>query len=276
MGIWLAAGGPWAWARRPRSGTSAWLRGLGDNLPATAGVVLTWARGTRLYGTLTRPMKLPRVDVRPWLRGRRSYLGGFWYPPSLDESVVYQRAKDWVEEYRPTASIDAVYAPSLKFAEKRYEQALKLTDGLDRKSDDIVRTAGVIAGVVAAAARISGAGVSDMTKISLYVIVALGVFVLAVLLAVRARAPADLATPMEVKDVLMVAEFQQFDPEAGPTGPTTVPMLEAATAASYHLAVIGMDVINDWKARQLGRSSVAFCIGVAILASRLVIPRLAW
>ena len=250
--------------RRPSWTRMTWWKSL---ISSGKGVVRRCWTGwlsTRAYRELTRSRNRPPwVTLAWWL--------DWWFHPILEGHEVYQDAERWALDYIPQGS-NGIYGDTLKFAEKQYDQSLKLSDSLDKKCDDIIRNAGVIGAVIAAASRV--ADVQNVLGNSSIVVLAVFCLVTAVIVAIRARAPADVATPMEIRSALEIADHLSCEPASSSSGPTPKDVLEGALTASFHFAVTGMNIINTWKAKQLGRSTYLFCTGVALLLFLLIFPRL--
>jgi hypothetical protein len=52
----------------------------------------------------------------------------------------------------------------------------------------------------------------------------------------------------------------------------TKTQMEAGIAASYHYATVGIQMMNDWKARQLSRATFLFCSGLILLMLAFLRP----
>lgn len=284
--FWLLFTLRWTWSSMPVS-LSVWWRSRLVRAYSALATTWNWFCRTRIIRILNHPIGTPRDAIRGRAVQAASYFKGYWSHPVLSDNIVYQDAEQWIREYMPCGGTEGSYASALKFSKDQYDQSLKLTESLDKKSDDIIRTAGVIAGVVATVAKlsISGNAPGGLTAVNLAeasgsgstgIAVSVGCLVFSVMIAVRARAPAELSTPMDGRTALAVVEFRRIDPGGGPVGMTPIHVVEATTAATYHYATIGMNVINSWKARQLDRASNAFILGIVILLGQVISPMLKW
>lgn len=191
----------------------------------------------------------PRPTYKPGFVDRMSEWLNSWVMPDLDRNPNVREAEKWVADYNPKQKPE-LYSIVLKFSEQRYEQTLKIYDSIDKKADDLMRTAGALGAALVAAAKLL-----DMSQ-PRAIVPAVGFLVISVIIAARSRWPAESKTPMSARDYFQVADNDNVNDKY---------VLEAVAAASCHAATVGLLVLIAWKANQLKRSSWAFCIGLAAL-----------
>ena len=212
---------------------------------------------------------------------RLSWIKSWWIPPNLEapwQDHDHNEALSWALDYVPNRPNEAdIYKSALKYAERHYDQAVKLNEALDKKLDDVMKIAGTLGTLIATAARF----VPDASHFaqSLWFIPALGLIVIAAILAVHSRGPTLMAFPMPVKVVLEIAE-RMPSPSLRCVGGETIAefaslptagMIEGVAAASYNYARAGTTRANIWKSTQVRRASGLFAVGVFLLLTMLVI-----
>jgi len=184
----------------------------------------------------------------------RGWWMSWWAPPPLQDNPEYQAADEWTLDYMPTDK--EVYEPVLHFAERQYDQMVKLAENLDKKADDLMRTAGTIgAALLTAATLLLGSGRATL------VLPAVVCLVLVVIAAARIRGPVALTVPMSARDLLNVADHELI---------RTANQVEGAAAASLNFATVGMKLAVDWKAGQLRRATALFCISLVLLIALIL------
>jgi hypothetical protein len=270
----------WAWWRpRPRP---AWLTRAGwavENRPA-------WFTRERWVGP-------------GFLRSAWSWLRSWWHPPDLNYLVEIGKDKDlknayeWAGDYAPTRNGE-IYEAILDFAEKSYEEMVNVSDGLDKKADDLMKISGTIGAALAAAGRISGASALLSSRPVLF---SVGSLVFTMLICARTRKPVKKIVPMTIKAAIEVAECGVLPyvateigdagtVEATATTPSEDPgvviiplpvhpsalQVKATIAASYHWATVGTQYVIEWKAKQIGRATFAFCLGLVLLVYTFLQP----
>lgn len=94
--------------------------------------------------------RYPLRRIRGWLRG--------WVePPDVENEEWFQEEEAWVLNYLPPRD-DESYEVTYKYAESRYNAGLELSETLDKKLDDLVRTSAAIGAIVATVVRVLGTG----------------------------------------------------------------------------------------------------------------------
>jgi hypothetical protein len=185
----------------------------------------------------------------------RDWWWTWWSPPQFVNHPIFRENEQWALDYMPSDKPE-VHSVVLQFAESRYDQICDVFEKLDKKADDLIRTAGAIGAALVAAAKFVEVGRPSL------VAPAVACLVLASIVATRARGPALLTLPIHVRDLLKVADLEIVESKG---------QVEAAAAASLHCAIMGMRTINDWKATQLQRASAFFC-GSLVLLLLLIFP----
>ena len=238
------------------------------------------------------------VDGRPlwcaWL-----WLKSWWHPPDLDhiveigENEDIKKAYDWAEAFSPTRNSE-VYEAILEFAEKSYAEMTHISDGLDKKADDLMKISGTVGAALAAAGRISSATAWLTSRPLMF---AIGCLVFTMLVCARARKPMKKVVPMTIKAAIEVAEQSALPYLATETGGkgtieaaaqdpgeasgvVIIPLpvrpsalqVKAVIAASYHWATVGTQYVIEWKAQQIKRATIAFCSGLVLLVYAFLRP----
>ncbi len=188
----------------------------------------------------------------------RSWWKTWYHHPDLEnprEDDDHQDAENWVLAYNPRGlASDDAYNSALKYAERLYDQVVKINEALDKKLDDLWRNASTIGTILAAAARFLPLTYSLGSSVLL--VLALIFLALTVVLSADTRGPAAMAVPTAIRSILDVVEA---DP------PPTKSEVEGVEAASYHFATVGMTRVNLWKSKQSKRATSLFCIGLFFL-----------
>jgi hypothetical protein len=197
-----------------------------------------------------------------WWRSRLTQVlnwGASWrHPPDPAKSAGFLETRQWALDYSPLRAGED-YALVLEYAEKRYEERLNQSEALDKKLDDLARTSLAIGILIATAARVLG---SDMPLgRSPMLLGAVISFALSVLVAVWPRGPSIFSTPLQIRGLLKVMDDH---PEL------TKGKTEAVLASSFHVAVVGTNAVNEWKARQLWRATSLLLVGIVLLIAMLV------
>ncbi len=195
--------------------------------------------------------KLPGPMIRSWI-----WLRSWVFPPSVRFDSEFIEATRWAEGYSPQ-NPGEVYARVSKFAESQYQYMTSLSDGLDKKADDLLRFMTTIMGVVIAA----GAGRLITFERPWAALLSLGPISLALIAAIRIRTPQSTTTPMNPRELLKIADLKSTP---------TAEQLESVLAASYHVAILGMKSLTSWKARMLNRSVLAFLTAFLLLLGSII------
>jgi hypothetical protein len=192
-----------------------------------------------------------------------AYVQRCWYPPDVEDYEADERHREeveWGDQYLPERDSET-YPTVAKYAERYYEQMLSVSDGLDKRFDDIIKTAAALGAILAAIARVAG---SNMLLYVDWLLPSIALFLLAVILSARGRRPATMKTPITPRLLLKLVEHSLMN-EADPESHPTERQVQATIAATYHVAADGMNVLNKWKAEQLKRTTFCFCFGLALL-----------
>ena len=193
-----------------------------------------------------------------------AYWRTWYHHPDLEnpgEDPAHDEASRWVLAYNPGRPDDEdVYNSVLKYAERQYDQSVKINEALDKKLDDLWRNASTIGTILAAAAKFLPMSVPVAS--SPLIVAALVALALTVILSAYTRGPASMAVPTATQSILEVIES---DP------PPKKGQVEGIEAASYHFATIGMTRVNLWKSTQIKRATVLFCLGLLLLVAALLL-----
>jgi len=197
--------------------------------------------------------RFPTVPSPSRTRRFMAWLGSWrrmWKLPNLDKDAWVREAEQWVNDYTPMNKPE-LYSVALKYAEQRYEQATQAYESMDKKADDLMRTAGTLSAVLVTLAKLF-----EMTR-PITIVPAVICLVASVILAARVRWPMDFRTPMDTQNLMLVVDNPNV---------TDKHVVEAVAAASYHAATVGLLVLIRWKATLLERSAGMFCVGLVLLA----------
>jgi hypothetical protein len=185
------------------------------------------------------PAKIPKQRIYAgWRRCRLVFIA-----PRYTDTPEYENATKWLGEFKPIDSDG--YVKGLEYAWKMFEKIASAGDALDRKADNIIKSAGLIAGLLGLA--INTLRVGEPTAFA----PALIAFVVSLLFAAVACSPTANAASAGVNDLLDdITDGKHKD---------------AFVAASIHCAIAGCSAVNDWKARRIRWSTTAFVIGLCLL-----------
>jgi hypothetical protein len=133
-------------------------------------------------------------------------------------------------------------------------------EAIERKADDLMRTANTIGAALVAALKLIGvtsspsAGLTARgTFLALFVLCQ----VLAVVVSASTKSSAVRVTPLSVEGLLRIADREGAEHPEGD--------VKAVTAASIHATIVGESILVSWRARQLRRATVLFCVGLVQL-----------
>lgn len=189
--------------------------------------------------------------VRIWVRR-------YWKP--LDETAGVEEVERWANDYTAPRDVeDDAYEIARDNAVARYEEVLRVSEGLDKKLEDLARTALTVGGIVATLSKVTGVQVDEPS----WRLIAGGVIVavFAVATSFLARRPVDTSMPYDARTVLEIADLDPPLPER---------KIKATAAVSYHVATIAMISVTEWKARQLRLATWAFCLSLVMFSIAVV------
>ncbi len=152
---------------------------------------------------------------------------------------------------------EEVYGIVSAFAEKQYYLMISISEGLDKKADEHLRFMATVGGAILAAV---AAKLISFERPWLAV-VGLALFCVALFTAITIRTPQKSSIPMSPRELLSVAELNSKPAKH---------QVESVTAASYHVAILGMRSLTTWKARLLTRSTLAFIMGLLVLLGSIL------
>lgn len=212
----------------------------------------------------------------------------WWSGPDLRrvaEIPELAEARRWAVRYIPLRD-DPIYGVVQGLAERSYQELVALADNLDRKADDLMKTSAALAAALAAAGRIAGA--SALLEHPRLILASVGCLVATLLLCARIRTPSNKAAALSIRSVLAIADVGVDPSIAGikglelahpdrPTGEHELPgddesvgsltenQLKAVIAASYELALAGLELLIDWKEDQLRWATRLFTLALLLL-----------
>ena len=146
-------------------------------------------------------------------------------------------------------------ARGIEYAWKRFEQVSAASDTLDKKADNLMRNAGLVAGL---------GGIVMNSSFQMgnkwFIVPSLVAFIASLILAAWACSPTDGATSASIKDVL--EDVSQGHP------------LDEWLAGSLHCASVGRAYLNTWKGARIQWATTTFCLGLLLLLLPIVLPLL--
>jgi len=167
-----------------------------------------------------------------------------WTPPDYKESSGFKAAEKWLSEQTAPDDTEG-FDKGLEYAWKRYDQVSSASETLDKKADNLMRNAGLVAGLL-------GVVMNTLKVVDpRFLAPSLGAFVLSLICAAIACNPTGGATSASVDDVV-------DDIRKGHASDFWI-------AGSLHLAIVGRTCLNNWKADRIRWSTTLFCIGLALL-----------
>jgi hypothetical protein len=189
----------------------------------------------------------------------REYLMTWLRPPILDLDDDLREAREWAAGYSPVGR-EENSGLILEYAKGQHASLMTTIGELDKKADDLTRMILTVFGAVLAVASTRLVQVSWPASIP----ASIGLFAQAtgLVIAALARVPAKLETPMEPRRLMKVSDL--------PLLPTKGQM-ESVAAATYHVAIVGATLLNEWKSTQLRRANVLFLSGLGLLVLSLSI-----
>ncbi len=220
-----------------------------------------------------RRLKQIKIGMR-WirrypLRKAKSWAGEWLGPPDIVKQEWFINEDKWALDYFPPRD-DESYKVTLAYAESRYKASLDLSTDLDKKLDDLVRTAATVGTIIATVIRFLGT--DNPFKDSKLLVPSLVCFGVTVLVAAWSRRPAKIRTPAKIRGVLMVTDKPSYRALSGEQmwAFLSEQKLKGLLTSSYHIAEVGTNDVNEWKAKQLRRATIFFCVGIVLLFLMLI------
>lgn len=182
----------------------------------------------------------------------RVWMKSWIYAPQHQLDADFAAAELWARQYSPVGQPDT-YEVIHEFSQKQYDMRVGLAEALDKKADDLMRFVVLIVGAIVAAASTRLIRIESSAALALAILAILA-FLASVGIAAIARIPAELSAPMTAQEILAVADSAVLP---------TKEQIHSVAAASLHVAVIGIDIINKWKSIQIKRATRCFFFGIA-------------
>lgn len=203
----------------------------------------------RLVAKTTRPgiTRIKWVISQPWRLIRFIWAWGraLTRPPTYQTDRSYRAAIDWLQKFKPSGEVQG-YDKALEYAWRKFDQVCAASEMLDKKADNLMRNAGLVAGLLGLSLNTLKV---DTPKL---LIPSLMAFIISLIFAAIACAPAGGATTATVCDLL-------DDIGNGRAKDSWI-------AASVHCAIVGRGSLNNWKASKIRWSTRAFCLGLFLFA----------
>ena len=169
--------------------------------------------------------------------------------PRIERDSPFDETTTWAREFTPEPDKES-YSTALDHAHRKYALSVDHFDAIDRKTDDLMKTAVTLTALLIAAVKALQVDFAG----SFYA--AFACFIASIALAVISRRPTLPETPGSVREVLgFVEDFRIQDRY----------QIEALLAASFHCAVVGTQPLIRWKAQQLTRATALFILGIVLL-----------
>jgi hypothetical protein len=184
-----------------------------------------------------------KTRVSKVLARARQHWRRFAVCPSYLEDSNYKLSETWLREFKPSDSAQG-YDKGLTYAWRRFDEVTASSETLDKKADNVMRNAGLVAGLLGLAINAVHVGHPWLLIPSLIA------FVVSLVLAAIACNPTGGATTASVQDLL-------DDITSGHAN-------DAWIAASISCAVAGRNVTNNWKAERIRWATYAFCAGLIL------------
>lgn len=162
-------------------------------------------------------------------------------PPSYSLGKAYLAAIEWLKQFQPSEKAEG-YDKALEYAWRKFDQVCSASEMLDKKADNLMRNAGLVAGLLGLSLNTLKV---DTPKLLIPPLLA---FVVSLIFAALACAPAGGATTATVRDLLE-------DIGKGHAKDSWI-------AARVHCAIVGRASLNNWKASRIRWSTCAFCLGL--------------
>jgi hypothetical protein len=171
----------------------------------------------------------------------------FWLFPPRVKSPYDRKWKKEREWFQSVTAIDGVdYTEAQKYAEKKYDEMCKVYEAIDKKGEWVFGIAFAASGAALAALH--------QWKLPFWPIFAsapsLICLTVAMVLALRARMPAERPSTMKIRDFVHVCE--------------SAPSWIASAIAGMHCTVEGFQRVNKWKSDQINRASFALILGAVL------------
>ncbi len=167
--------------------------------------------------------------------------------PDYRKDHRYVNALAWYKDARAAEGVD--YAAAAEYGSRRLSETQETYDLLDKKAEWCFAMCAALVGVLFAVL----AKTSIPCWLSAPSFVA---FLAAAWLAVRARAPGGWAQLPTTRDALTQVELGRD--------------FAFFQASACHLVKVGLQIVNEWKARQLRLSTILIVLGLALLALPLL------
>lgn len=204
----------------------------------------------------------------------------WWTAPDLNapwEDIGQFAAYVWAVNYSPARPRDDdVYATVLNYAERNYDQSIKLAESYDKKLDDLMKSVMAVGAIIATAVRFLADG--NKATMSTPLIMSFALLVTSAALTVVARSKTQMGFPMSAQALLEIVERQK-PPKAnilprliigGAEMLPTKGEADAVASASYHYATTMTARANFWKSKQFNRAAWLFYLAMFPLIITLV------
>ena len=230
---------------------------------------------------------------RQWWPAILRRLRGWWSGPDLRRVAdipELAESERWAIQYLPLRD-DPIYNAVRSLAERSYQELVDLADNLDRKSDDLMKTAAALAAALAAAGRIAGA--TALLEHPRMILASVSRLIITLLICARTRTPINKAGAMRVRTALQVADLGMASASAPATntaselateeavsspgdrmlenrpGNSSENQMHAIVAASFEFASVGVQILIQWKASQLQWATNFFIAALVLLIAAL-------
>ncbi len=169
------------------------------------------------------------------------------------QEASWKQEANWYQTFVPRDGLD--YKGVLDFAKAKYDEIKKVHEDIDKKAEWCFGLAIAATGALVA--------YSDKLGMSLaWCSPAIVVFLIVMWLGLRAKIPGPRPTPFTVRGGIERAEnTKQFD---------------AWLCASLHCTISGMEIVTEWKSRQIQVAARLIVLGITLLCATALLSRVTW
>lgn len=169
------------------------------------------------------------------------------------QEFAWKQEANWYQAFVPQEGLD--YKSVLEFAQEKYDEIKKVHEDIDRKAEWCFGLAIAATGALVAYTDKIGMSLAwcSPTIVVLLVVMWLGL---------RAKIPGPRPTPFSVRGGIERAEnTKQFD---------------AWLCASLHCTISGMEIVTDWKSRQIQAAARLIVVAIGLLFAAALLSRITW
>ena len=121
------------------------------------------------------------------------------FAPTIETDTRFQEASNWAREFMPETDKES-YCTALDHAHRKYKLTVDHFDAIDRKTDDLMKTAVTLTALLVGAVKALELELTD------WFYVTFACFIASIVLAIISRRPTLPETPGSVREVLSFVE----------------------------------------------------------------------